>query len=191
MALFEVVFQGVWYSQQVVTRRFYEATAFSTSQQAVADAMGEIWSTDHLPIVASSLTMEQISFRRLDIAAPGIPYTPSDWPYAGALATDAMPAYTAVDVVLFGVEARYPNRGRVRLPGAVEAQQAGGNLTAGALVLWQAFAAFFAQTITTSGSGIWVPVLHSEVYSPDNEIQVAVVNELLTTQNTRKIGRGS
>lgn len=127
----------------------------------------------------------------MDVPSPGISYIPSDFPYSGALATDGLPSFNAVRVEIFPVEARYPYKSEARLAGCVEAQQSGGNLTAPALTAWQTFANFFHTTWTTAGSGIWVPVLHSLVYPDDNQVQIAVVDTRITTQNSRKIGRGA
>lgn len=191
MGIYLISFTGNWYGQQVVNTIKYNINPVPTNLSPLIEAIGTAFKTAVFPAMHGGVQYTSMHVRSVQPAQPGVDFVPTTWPFVGGRTGTPMPSFVAVAGKLQGLELAYPFRGAVRLPGVVEEDVSSGLLAAGtATTLWQTAVDFWKQTITV-GSDIAVPVLWTERFAPaSNIINSVSLNLRVSTQNSRKVGRG-
>lgn len=142
------------------------------------------------------------SVRLREMNDPNGAYAEYDIPIADQVGTrsasgDILPPFTAVGVRMV-VGTRVTRPGQKRLVGLTEADQNAGVLVAGTVAIYKAFVDVAAGLLTL-GAPAAATILQSQVFSKDNggfiiasqDVQGTIVNTNVSTQNSRKFGRGS
>lgn len=185
------------FSQQVCNV-FYYVVAIWTGTIDIDDVL-EKWNEDiAIPIgpnLSSQLTPGTLKWENVDNPAETVTITGG---FAGSAAGDAMPSFVAVSIRLYG-ETALTRSGWKRLPGIGEGNVANGEL--GTLVVaefddWAATSLVAPFVSDTPGDFALEPVIVGR--NPDGSLNLAAVNPIVSaqtqnrvsTQNTRKVGRG-
>lgn len=190
MAVYEVVMHGDWNNAvQVATVRHYSKELPFGNINASLQAIGSLFQGTHGPLLSRKVSYNSISIRNVEVGSVGYSYTPTGWPFTGDREGDDMPPFVAFRIDLFGTELLKPYRGYVRLPGVLEEDNFEGKLIGDAPSLLSDAADFYQHVFT--GADPTIPVLWSRSTGITNVISRASINADISTQNSRKFGRGA
>lgn len=190
MADWRVVLRGTMLGQTVNAQRFWSTPSTTPDFQAFADALGISLASSLAPITPSVLVWTELYIIQAQPGGIGLSFVPANFPLAGADAGGQyLPPHVAILLVYNGEFVRHPRQGRNRLPGLLENQVTGGQLTPAAQTAWEAVANSLSQTYITADN--WTPILWSDEYLQTNTIASRQVRAQLPTQNSRKIGAGT
>lgn len=189
--LYQMTIRGTHLSQEVNNVYYWHTPAVAGTIASAMDTWGANFKTVVQNITVDEMSYQSIHLRRIDVETPGFEVVPSTWPFAGAASGTPAPPYVAVSIRFFGLNQVYPIRGYKRFAGIPNSAAANGILTATAETEWQTVAGFLDNTFTDSGGAVWTPVLYRAEGTLMNPIAQAVVEPNLTTQNSRKYGRGA
>ena len=192
--VYEVTIEGLIYQQVFNIRRFYYyGGGDPPSYGAFANAFGNGLRTVIEDLVHDNTSFNSIHIRSVAVGQVGADYIPSNWPFNGTVdAAEGLPPFCALSIRYGGALQQYPVRGFSRFPGQVEADQNAGVWTNATFTAWGAVANHMKTSFTLgSGGNSWSPVLYNPNYLPQNAIGSAVVQGYVTTQNSRKVGRGA
>lgn len=189
---YEIRMKQVYRSQQVINRFFYQASdAYGGALSGITGAFFSGWNTNAAPCQSQECDYDKVSVQEL--FGDRQSYEDNVTGANGSQAGGELPAF-------FGARFTYvPSNTRVRkgrkiLSGILEEMVDLDAIAAGYAASFAALAAFFEGTLSVGGID-FVPVL----LSPANtlhaaDVITAVVGVVWTswsTQNSRKIGRGS
>lgn len=186
---------------QDVCNVFHYIVAAWTGNVSLEDVIDDFVTTVVTPVKAmqsSSLVYTMISIA--DAMSPEVyfekPYTSA----GGATSTPSLPSYAAVGFKLVRTD-RTTRNGFKRFAGVIEGDVTANALTNPNLSGWTAIETALAADLTVSGSGGGAATLAPAIVrmSPLDPYQVsevnlvssAEVNANVTTQNSRKVGRGN
>ena len=190
-------------NQQILNVQHYFITAMETVSDDLkdyAEPMFNLWENTLSPLQHSALTWERCELYEVNGLDFGIYAT--ETPIPGALSGEVLPVFVAAKVQLVR-QTRATRHGWKRVAGMAEASANGDTLTPTYRTnLQNAINALYPTTFTLDS--VEFPATRSITFQPiiwgDNDpaypqgrysaIANAVVSDLMTTQNTRKRGRG-
>lgn len=190
MAIYELTFRGVMAGQALNNVFKYQTTAGSFDIIGMVNTLGLAFENVHSLATVDDLTMTAVHIRRLDAVEPGFDHIPSSWPYSGTLTGQYVSTFQAVSMRMTGSVLAFPYKGFKRFAGISEADIIDGELTAGSQTLWDDVAQVIVNPVIGGLGETWNPILYTDTYPTPNVVGSIVVDSLVTTQNTRKIGRG-
>lgn len=202
-SLFEIRDEQAWAGQVVLNRYYYlvpPTVVFTPSWSSVAAAFDDLILQNLVALQDNSLFHQQLVVTQINAIDNFGVYVPTN--DQGLLVESQMPNYTSVGIQLTR-STRETRSGRKRFGGLTEEQVDGNVLTSSAQTNWDTFAGLLADTLVVPVGDDPEPVIIGNIYDTDtgellpvqawtyNFLAGAVVQQFLTTQNSRKIGRGS
>ena len=191
MPVFQVDFFGTVGGQVTSNTLYYDVSNANPDFQLFADDFGQAFNTELLPYLSDQYQVLELYIREPVVGSLGLRVTPVQWPAPGQDAGDALPTYDAFAVLFSGALLVHPRSKQIRLAGVSESQQSNGVVDNAALSLLNtAVDNLFLQTFIPPDGTTWTPVLYSKRYGTVNPIASITVKTRVTTQNSRKRGRG-
>lgn len=195
MVILQCDIYGTYLAQQVAIVRHFVSTTASSMPSATdfGEQIGTAVGNYLAPNLGQHYTFQSLALRDVTPGSIGTGYVPTNFPVTGDLTSEALPPFTAFKIKLNTADYSYPPFGWVRLCGVVESQSVDGSVTPAMFDdLQDAFRSMFlTEPITSGGAGAWHPCVYSRTRETYSLITGVALQTDLTTQSTRKFGRGS
>lgn len=183
---FRTVLRGEVYGEDMAIVRYWRTPSATPNFQEMVDDWGAILEGTWDLATHNLCSLTDVYISEATIGSLGAAFTPANFPLEGTLSsTTGLPRHDAVLCVYTSTALAYPRQNRNRLAGANEGQIESGQLSAAALILWQAVADALTTAFTTA-TETWTPILWSDEYQLGRVISSRTVRQRISTQNSRK-----